>query len=187
MAMQMRLRRTFEEVTAEIMKDQAAFLDILSRPRPPARQKISEGYNPPDPETDGQPGSTASPRRQPGRPRQGKRNQRRRRDPRPAPPQNQPRGDEGGSGGRGGGGGGGWRPTWRPRGESNQQPSRQDWAEDRRWVNGDRAQSWQDRGGKRESQAQDGDRPRGPAWGFGLGWGTRPEPGRAGGGAEAGP
>ena len=46
--MQMRLRRTFEEVTAEIMKDQAAFLDILSRPRPPARQKISEGYNPPD-------------------------------------------------------------------------------------------------------------------------------------------
>ena len=64
LAMQMRLRRTFEEVTAEIMKDQAAFLDILSRPRPPARQKISEGYNPPDPETDGQPGSTASPRRQ---------------------------------------------------------------------------------------------------------------------------
>ena len=80
LAMQMRLRRTFEEVTAEIMKDQAAFLDILSRPRPPARQKISEGYNPPDPETDGQPGSTASPRRQPGPgPRQGKRNQRRRR------------------------------------------------------------------------------------------------------------
>ena len=38
--------------------------------------------------------------------------------------------------------------------------SRQDWAEDRRWVNGDRAQSWQDRGGKRESQAQDGDRPQ---------------------------
>ena len=161
LAMQMRLRRTFEEVTAEIMKDQAAFLDILSRPRPPARQKISEGYNPPDPETDGQPGSTASPRRQPGPgPRQGKRNQRWRRDPRPAPPQNQPRGDEGGSGGRGGGGGGGWRLTWRPRGESNQQPSRQDWAEDRRWVNGDRAQSWQDRGGKRESQAQDGDRPQ---------------------------
>ena len=57
LAMQMRLRRTFEEVTAEIMKDQAAFLDILSG-RPPARQKISEGYNPPDPETDGQPGST---------------------------------------------------------------------------------------------------------------------------------
>ena len=159
--MQMRLRRTFEEVTAEIMKDQAAFLDILSRPRPTARQKISEGYNPPDPERDGQPGSTASPRRQPGPgPRQGKRNQRRRRDPRPAPPQNQPRGDEGGSGGRGGGGGGGWRPTWRPRGESNQQPSWQDWAEDRRWVNGDPAQSWQDRGGKRESQAQHGDRPQ---------------------------
>ena len=45
LAMQMRLRRTLEEVTAEIMKDQAAFLDILSRPRPPARQKISEGYN----------------------------------------------------------------------------------------------------------------------------------------------
>ena len=62
-------------------------------------------------------------------------------------------------------------------------------------MNGDRAQSWQDRGGKRESGA--GRRPpaeaaalgtaRGPAWGFGLGWGTRPEPGRAGGGAEAGP
>ena len=161
LAMQMRLRRTFEEVTAEIMKDQAAFLDILSRPRPPARQKISEGYNPPDLETDGRPGSTASPRRQPGLgPCQGKRNQRRRRDPRPVPPQNQLRGDEGGSGGRGGSGGGGWRPTWRPRGELNQQPSRQDWAEDRRWGNGDRAQSWQDRGGKRESQAQDGDRPQ---------------------------
>ena len=42
----------------------------------------------------------------------------------------------------------------------SQQSSRQDWAEDRRWVNGDRAQSWQDRGGKRESQAQDGDRPQ---------------------------
>ena len=152
--MQMRLRRTFEEVAAEIMKDQAAFLDILSRPRPPARQKISEGYNPPDLETDGRPGSRASPRRQPGLgPRQGKRNQRRRRDPRPVPPQNQLRGDEGGSGGRGGSGGGGWRPTWRPRGESNQQPSRQDWAEDRRWGNGERAQSWQDRASPRRRTA----------------------------------
>ena len=48
LAMQMRLRRTFEEVTAEIMKDQAAFLDILSRPRPSAKQRTSEGYNPPE-------------------------------------------------------------------------------------------------------------------------------------------
>ena len=66
LAMQMRLRRTFEEVTAEIMKDQAAFLDILSRPRPSAKQRTSEGYNPPDPELDGHHSRAASPRRQTG-------------------------------------------------------------------------------------------------------------------------
>ena len=155
--MQMRLRRTFEEVTAEIMKDQAAFLDILSRPRPSAKQRTSEGYNRPDPELDGHHSRAASPRRQTGPgPRQGKRYQRRRREPRE---QREPRQAHPQCEASRGSGGGGWKPAWRARGESGQQPGRQDWADDRRWSQPDRAQSWQDRGGKREAQAQDGDRP----------------------------
>ena len=149
------------------------------------------GVQPPDPELDGHHSRAASPRRQTGPgPRQGKRYQTRRREPseQREPRQAHPQSEAS----RGSGGGGGWKPAWRGRGESGQQPGRQDWADDRRWSQPDRAQSWRREargpgaGRRPPQQAEALGTARGPAWGFGLGGGTRPEPGEAGGSRAAG-
>ena len=195
LAMQMRLRRTFEEVTAEIMKDQAAFLDILSRPRPSAKQRTSEaseGYNPPDPELDGH---------HSGRPPLGAR---------PAPDRAKGSGTRGGAGSRASReslarrtrsprpAGAAAAAAGSQRGEPAASPASSPTSRIGRMTGGGPSRTVPSRG----RTAAGSERPRrrtataptsrgardstGPAWGFGLGGGTRPEPGEAGGSRGAG-